>query len=312
MILPDGTSALFLKEMGEQSPWLPATGTDILMPQGGGWQYNRSSDGSWWKFDNKGWLTQVTLRNGWNYNILQTNGKVLSVANSFGRGLSVSYRTDGRLGSVTLPDGNAVNYDYNAKGSLSSVITAATTSGTTSGAQYLHYGANGRVAKVTGTASSTDPSAVSYLYNSASQRLLKTDARQSTMAPRTEHTLYSEEDSAQLLGTYSNQRSASSAAPAGEMDSTEVIYLPTAQGLVPVAAQINGRLYAIHADHLSTPRRLTNQQGQVAWQWLLTGFGEVSPTTGAKGYVQADSPVAGNLPNYAPEVTFNLRYPGQQ
>lgn len=124
--------------------------------------------------------------------------------------------------------------------------------------------------------------------------------------------LQSEEDSAQLLGTYSNQRSASSAAPAGEMDSTEVIYLPTAQGMVPVAAQINGRLYAIHADHLSTPRRLTNAQGQVAWQWLLTGFGEVSPTTGAKGYVQSDSPVAGSLPSYAPEVTFNLRYPGQQ
>ncbi|MNS76718.1 putative deoxyribonuclease RhsC [compost metagenome] len=50
----------------------------------------------------------------------------------------------------------------------------------------------------------------------------------------------------------------------------------------------------------------------MAWQWLLTGFGEVSPTTGAKGYVQADSPVAGSLPSYAPEVTFNLRYPGQQ
>ncbi|UBB18809.1 RHS repeat-associated core domain-containing protein [Comamonas odontotermitis] len=213
--------------------------------------------------------------------------------------------------SVTNPGGVAgatKTYQYDAAGA----ITAATTTGTTSGAQYLHYGANGRVAKVTGTASSTDPSAVSYFYNSASQRLLKTDARQSTTAPRTEHTLYSEEDSAQLLGTYSNQRSASSAAPAGEMDSTEVIYLPTAQGMVPVAAQINGRLYAIHADHLSTPRRLTNQQGQVAWQWLLTGFGEVSPTTGAKGYVQADSPVAGSLPSYAPEVTFNLRYPGQQ
>ncbi|MFE1574157.1 RHS repeat-associated core domain-containing protein [Comamonas odontotermitis] len=213
--------------------------------------------------------------------------------------------------SVTNPGGVAgatKTYQYDAAGA----ITSATTSGATGGAQYLHYGANGRVAKVTGTASSTDPSAVSYLYNSASQRLLKTDARQSTTAPRTEHTLYSEEDSAQLLGTYSNQRSASSAAPAGEMDSTEVIYLPTAQGMVPVAAQINGRLYAIHADHLSTPRRLTNQQGQVAWQWLLTGFGEVSPTTGARGYVQADSPVAGSLPSYAPEVTFNLRYPGQQ
>lgn len=231
-----------------------------------------------------------------------TTTQTYSVIDGSNRLASVAGTTD------TTGATNTKTYQYDAAGA----ITSATTSGITSGSQYVHYGANARVAKVTGTASSTDPSAVSYLYNSASQRLLKTDARQSTTSPRTEHTLYSEEDSAQLLGTYSNQRSASSAAPAGEMDSTEVIYLPTAQGMVPVAAQINGRLYAIHADHLSTPRRLTNAQGQVAWQWLLTGFGEVSPTTGAKGYVQSDSPVAGSLPSYAPEVTFNLRYPGQQ
>ncbi|MFE1571537.1 RHS repeat-associated core domain-containing protein [Comamonas odontotermitis] len=231
-----------------------------------------------------------------------TISQTYSITDGSNRLVSVAGTTD------TTGAASTKTYQYDAAGA----ITSATTTGTTSGAQYLHYGANGRVAKVTGTASSTDPSAVSYLYNSASQRLLKTDARQSTTAPRTEHTLYSEEDSAQLLGTYSNQRSASSAAPAGEMDSTEVIYLPTAQGMVPVATQINGRLYAIHADHLNTPRRLTNAQGQVAWQWLLTGFGEVSPTTGAKGYVQADSAVAGSLPSYAPEVTFNLRYPGQQ
>ena len=73
----------------------------------------------------------------------------------------------------------------------------------------------------------------------------------------------------------------------------------------------NENFYAIHSDHLNTPRRLTNAQGQVAWQWLLTGFGEVNPTTGANGYVQADSAAAG-MSSYAPEVTFNLRYPGQQ
>ena len=60
--------------------------------------------------------------------------------------------------------------------------------------------------------------------------------------------------------------SANSAAPAGEMDSTEVIYLPTASGPMPIATQINGRLYAIDSDHLNTPRRLTNSQGQVAWE----------------------------------------------
>ncbi|GAB2828716.1 hypothetical protein GCM10027276_34540 [Comamonas piscis] len=210
------------------------------------------------------------------------------------------------VSSITNPGatGSAVAYQYDASGALTSAVGPS--------AHYLHYNRQGRVAKVTSSAAATAPQAVSYLYNSASQRLLKTDTRQSTSAPRTAHTLYSDADSAQLLGTYSNQRSASSAAPAGEMDSTEILYLPTAQGLVPISAQINGQLYAIHTDHLSTPRRLTNAQGQVAWQWLLTGFGEGSPTTGAEGYVQPDSAAAGSLPSYGPEVTFDLRYPGQQ
>ncbi|WOI45552.1 RHS repeat-associated core domain-containing protein [Acidovorax sp. BLS4] len=91
------------------------------------------------------------------------------------------------------------------------------------------------------------------------------------------------------------------------MDSTEVIYLPTANGPMPIAAQINGRLYAIDADHLNTPRRLTNTQGQVAWQWLITGFGEANPTTGATGYAQSGQ----GSSNYSEAIRLDLRYPGQ-
>jgi RHS repeat-associated protein len=75
---------------------------------------------------------------------------------------------------------------------------------------------------------------------------------------------------------------------------------------MPIAAEINGRMYAIPTDHLNTPRRLTNQQGQVAWQWLISGFGEVRPTTGDRGYGQT---VSG--PSSAQAVKFDLRYPGQ-
>jgi len=231
-------------------------------------------------------------------------GSAITTTRSYSLGAGSNQLTS--VSSITNPGatGSTVAYQYDASGALTSAVGPS--------AHYLHYNRQGRVAKVTSSPAATAPQAVSYLYNSASQRLLKTDTRQSTSAPRTAHTLYSDADSAQLLGTYSNQRSASSAAPAGEMDSTEILYLPTAQGLVPIAAQINGQLYAIHADHLSTPRRLTNAQGQVAWQWLLTGFGEVSPTTAAQGYVQPGSAAAGSLPSYGPDVTFDLRYPGQQ
>ncbi|MFA9287398.1 RHS repeat-associated core domain-containing protein [Comamonas sp. SY3] len=230
------------------------------------------------------------------------SGTTLSVAYTY---VPAGQGGAGNVQTITYPSGKQLSYQYDASGSIVSAVGA--------GEHYLHYGANGRIAKVTtATASSTDPNAVSYLYNSASQRLLKTDARQSATSPHTEFAMYSEEDSSQLLGVYSNERSANSAAAAGEMDSTEVIYLPTAQGLLPIATQINGRLYAIHSDHLNTPRRLTNADGQVAWQWLVTGFGEVKPTTGAQGYLQMDSAAAGTVASYAPEVTFNLRYPGQQ
>lgn len=208
-----------------------------------------------------------------------------------------------RLASVTTSSSAggtipAKTYEYDASGSL-----------TNAAGQYLHYGANGRVAKLTNTSSSTDPLAVSYVYNSSSQRVLKTDAR-TAGTTSSEHAFYSDDDGTSPLGFYSSQRSSNSAAPAGENDSTELLYLPTANGLMPIAAQINGRIYAIDTDHLNTPRRLTNADGQVAWQWLITGFGEVSPTTGAGGYLQPGSAVT--AASYAPAVTFNMRYPGQQ
>lgn len=144
------------------------------------------------------------------------------------------------------------------------------------------------------------------------QRLFKSDARLSgsNYTPITQQTLYAEDGiGSTVLGQYGNRRSTNSAAPAGELDGTEVIYLPTASGPMPIAAQINGRLYAIDSDHLNTPRRLTNQQGQVAWQWLITGFGETAPTQGAQGYAQPD---ISSVNSYAEAVSFDLRYPGQQ
>jgi RHS repeat-associated protein len=44
----------------------------------------------------------------------------------------------------------------------------------------------------------------------------------------------------------------------------------------------------------------------VAWQWLISGFGEVRPTTGDRGYGQT---VSG--PNYRWSPYHDLRYPGQ-
>ncbi|MDA8523439.1 RHS repeat-associated core domain-containing protein [Acidovorax sp. NCPPB 4044] len=183
---------------------------------------------------------------------------------------------------------------------------------TRKGDTFLHYGVDGRIAKAGANADASNALAVSYTTNALGQRVFKRDTRlsgSSNTPAITQQTVYAEDGiGSTVLGQYGNARSSDSAAPAGEMDSTEVIWLPTATGPLPVAAQINGRLYAIDADHLNTPRRLTNAQGQAVWQWLITGFGEANPTTGATGYAQSGE---AGIRSYVEAVRFDLRYPGQ-
>ncbi|KAF5292686.1 hypothetical protein FQR65_LT20237 [Abscondita terminalis] len=170
------------------------------------------------------------------------------------------------------------------------------------------YGADGRIAKAGEYADASDARGRQlHLTNALVSAYSMSDAR-GRRPTATLQTLYAEDGIRQHRAGPVRAQPAqrNSAAPAGQSDSTEIIYLPTASGPMPIAAEINGRLYAIHTDHLNTPRRLTNQQGQVAWQWLISGFGEVRPTTGERGYGQT---VSG--PSYAQAVKFDLRYPGQ-
>ncbi|GAA4355277.1 hypothetical protein GCM10023165_47250 [Variovorax defluvii] len=85
------------------------------------------------------------------------------------------------------------------------------------------------------------------------------------------------------------------------------IYLPTANGPMPIAAEINGQLYAVHSDHLNTPRRLTDSQGQVAWQWAYSAFGDEKPTIAANRFANPDINPNPGTTSIAP-IEFNLRY----
>jgi RHS repeat-associated protein len=79
--------------------------------------------------------------------------------------------------------------------------------------------------------------------------------------------------------------------------STEHIYLPTASGPMPVIAIMDGQRFAVHSDHLNTPRRLTDASNRPRWQWAYSAFGDVP---------------AQSLPSAGvPTVSYNLRYPGQ-
>ena len=92
--------------------------------------------------------------------------------------------------------------------------------------------------------------------------------------------------------------------------SARYVYLPTASGPMPVAAIYGTKHYAVQSDHLNTPRRLIQSDGQVAWQWVYSAFGDEKPTTAKTRFANADLNQSFGTTT-VPAVTFNLRYPGQ-
>ena len=92
--------------------------------------------------------------------------------------------------------------------------------------------------------------------------------------------------------------------------SARYIYLPTASGPMPVAAIYGTKHYAIQSDHLNTPRRLIQSDGQVAWQWAYSAFGDEQPTIASNRFANVALNQSFGTTSVA-AVTFNLRYPGQ-
>jgi RHS repeat-associated protein len=77
------------------------------------------------------------------------------------------------------------------------------------------------------------------------------------------------------------------------------------------------RFYAIHADHLNTPRLMTDDSNKAVWQWPYSAFGDNKPTGILKATASPNNAVTQDVTTNAmlkatnPAVKFNLRYPGQ-
>lgn len=115
-------------------------------------------------------------------------------------------------------------------------------------------------------------------------------------------------DSPSLLGEYGNGGTKSSGR-------VEYIWLPTESGQAQlIGLYKGGRFYAIHTDHLGTPRLITDDSNQVVWQWAYSAFGDNKPS----GILKATSnpkaaltsqPVRLKATN--PAIEMNLRMAGQ-
>ena len=209
---------------------------------------------------------------------------------------------------------------------------------TSDGLRSFGHDANGRLAQVR-IGLGSEEAATTYLHNALGQRVFKSEPQATQYAPDEQELgegfinwlkknfgwLFAKAQANAtlgqsfvyadaplppwaLLGEYGNGGSKS----AGRL---EILWLPTEDGsAIPVGLYRNGRLYAIHPDHLGTPRLITDDGNKPVWQWPYSAFGANKPSgilkaTPKPKQAWTNEPVL--LKATSPALTFNLRYPGQ-
>lgn len=225
-------------------------------------------------YDELGRLTNVTASTNWSYTYDANGNRKASSAGSVARGYTVA-ATSNRLDALTNP---ARSMAYNPDGTTLS----DTQSG--SGANYTAtYSLEGRLASM----AQGSAAGVEFGYDAMGRRVWRSQWAGSPTNPRT-ITLYAYDLENHLIGEYKGDGS----------PIYEYIWL----GDIPVVAiNLGGNefaAYAIHTDHLNTPRMLLEPGGALRWRWLGEPFG-ASPAE--------EQPTAAR-----PALKFNLRFPGQQ
>jgi RHS repeat-associated protein len=210
-----------------------------------------------------------------------------------------------------------VKYDHNANGDLVG-----------DGLRSFVYDAEGRLAAATTGASDVSPT-TRYAHNALGQRLFKTEPlyppaedegdspgfmrRLSTFFTKMWNPSIVEAEQLGYAYVYDEQGTLISKAGSGGARSggqAQYVYLPTPSGPMPIAAVIDGMTYAVHSDHLNTPRLLTNDSNQPVWQWTYSAFGEDPPTLARYRFAVLDAAPNPGTTGMS-ELPFNLRYPGQ-
>ncbi|MFC5497343.1 RHS repeat-associated core domain-containing protein [Caenimonas terrae] len=226
------------------------------------------------------------------------NGKTRSVLTTF------SYSLDAN-GAMT-GDGLRT-FEYDAARRLSKVRISRDREAARVG--YLHNALGQRVFKTEATADQTVPDRA--VLGQGFIDWLQANFRWMFLADRESNsvgTAFVYDEAGSLLGEYDNGSSAGRGAQ-------EYIWLPTDDGqAIPIGIYSRNRFYAVHADHLGTPRLITDDDNKPVWQWPYSAFGSNKPTGVLKATPNpkatgSKQDVALNATDTALEV--NLRFPGQ-
>ncbi|MDT7520485.1 RHS repeat-associated core domain-containing protein [Rhodoferax sp. TBRC 17660] len=262
----------------------------------------------------------------------RTTAQTQTIANDSNRLLGWSQtNTTKRLNAkgqpVTSSTSTQVNYGLDAAGNL-----------TSDGLRTFSYDASNRLTQVQ-VGDADEASKVTYLHNAAGQRVFKSEPQVAQTAPSEQELgtdfitwlkknfgwLFAQAqqnatlgqsyvygdgpiNSYHLLGEYGNGGTTST----GRL---EYIYLPTETGTAQlIGLYKNNRFYAVHTDHLGTPRSITDDTNKVVWQWAYSAFGDNKPT----GILKATTNPKAALTNQptllqatSPSFPVNLRFPGQ-
>ena len=102
--------------------WVSAISAGVLAPVSGGWAYYNLRDtietydtnGRMIGMSDEGLVTQL---------LYDSNGRLASVHNAFGRAMTFGYDGSGRLATVGLPDATHLSYGYDGGGNLASITS---------------------------------------------------------------------------------------------------------------------------------------------------------------------------------------------
>ncbi len=257
-----------------------------------------------------------------------TTAQSLTIAEGSNRLLGFTQTLTNVRGTRALSTTSAqVAYSMDAAGNL-----------TSDGLRSFNHDASGRLAQVRIGLGSEEAATV-YLHNALGQRVFKSEPQATQYAPDEQELgegfiswlkknfgwlfakaqanatlgqsyVYADAPLPEwaLLGEYGNGGSKST----GRL---EIVWLPTEDGnAIPVGLYRNGRLHAIHPDHLGTPRLITDEANLPVWQWPYSAFGANKPTgilktTPKPKQAYTNEPMLLKATN--PAISFNLRYPGQ-
>ena len=110
----------------------------IDLPGSTDWEIRRRDDAVE-RFDAVGKLLSITNRAGQTTTIAYSGSEILSVTNHANQTVLLSHDSNGRLSSVTDPEGDVIEYEYDANGMLEYVVYPDNTPGTSSDNPRLQY-----------------------------------------------------------------------------------------------------------------------------------------------------------------------------